>query len=244
MGDQSPVGPTGTIDSPSALRNALVEQLVSEGKINDPMVEAAFRAVPRHLFLPQFPVASVCEDQGFITKSRDGIALSSSTGPGAMAYMLQHLDLHPGHSVLEIGAATGYNAALIAHIVGESGHVVTVDIESDVVEDAHHHLSDAGYGRVKAISADGGYGYPDDAPYDRIIVTTGAWDITPAWREQLKQGGRMVLPLSMGLGRWAPRTSAQTRGTPPQMPSSGTPQHDSCAFMLRLENGAFCVVPR
>jgi protein-L-isoaspartate(D-aspartate) O-methyltransferase len=187
----------GDAGSPSVLRNALVDRLTSSGHIDDSMVEAAFRAVPRHLFLPQFPFASVYEDQGFITKTRDGIALSSSTGPGPMAYMLQHLDLRPGHRVLEIGAATGYNAALIAHIVGPSGHVVTVDIEPDVVEDARRHLSAAGYGHVKAISADGGYGYPDDAPYDRIILTTGAWDITPAWLEQLKPGGRLVLPLSI-----------------------------------------------
>jgi len=103
--------------------------------------------------------------------------------------------------VLEIGAATGYNAALMAHIVGESGHVVTVDIEFDVVEDARRHLSAAGHGCVKAISADGGHGYLDDAPYDRIIATTGAWDIPPAWREQLKPGGRLVLPLSIRGGK-------------------------------------------
>ena len=197
MGNQPIATDTKDAGSPSGLRNALVDRLKNAGQIDDDGVEAAFRAVPRHLFLPQFPVASVYEDQGFITKTRDGIALSSSTGPGAMAYMLQHLDLRPGHRVLEIGAATGYNAALIAHIVGESGHVITVDIEPDVVEDARRHLADAGFGRVKAISADGGYGYPDDAPYDRIIVTTGTWDITPAWREQLKPGGLLVLPLSI-----------------------------------------------
>lgn len=127
--------PTDT-GSPSALRNALVDRLTSRGQIDDAGVEAAFRVVPRHLFLPQFPVGSVYEDQGFITKTREGIALSSSTGPGLMAYMLQKLDLRPGHRVLEIGGATGYNAALIAHIAGESGSVVTVDIEPDVVEDA------------------------------------------------------------------------------------------------------------
>lgn len=170
-------------DSPSALRNGLVDQLKSRGQIEDPRVEAAFRAVPRHLFLPQFPVASVYEDQGFTTKSRDGVILSSSTGPSPMAYMLQELDLRPGHNVLEIGAGTGYNAALMAHMASAGGNVVTVDVDLDIVEDARRNLSASGSERVNAICADGGYGYAGDAPYDRIILTTGAWDITPAWRE-------------------------------------------------------------
>ena len=192
MDDEPRINDPNDAGSPSALRNALVDQLKSRGQLDDPRVEAAFRAVPRHLFLPEFPVDSVYEDQGFITKSRDGVFLSSSTGPSPMAYMLQNLDLRPGHHVLEIGAGTGYNVGLIAQIVGESGNVVTVDIDRDIVEDARRHLSAAGFGRVKVKCADAGYGYPDDAPYDRIILTTGAWDITPAWREQLKRGGRLL----------------------------------------------------
>ena len=183
--------------SPSALRNALVDQFKSRGQLEDPRVEAAFRAVPRHLFLPEFPIASVYCDQGFVTKSRDGVFFSSATGPSAMAWMLQNLDLRPGHHVLEIGAGTGYNAALMAEIVSEGGSVVTVDIDWDIVEDARRHLSAAGFGQVNVKCADGGYGYPDDAPYDRIIPTAGAWDITPAWREQLNPGGRLLLPLSI-----------------------------------------------
>jgi protein-L-isoaspartate(D-aspartate) O-methyltransferase len=183
--------------SPSALRNSLVDRLKSRGQIEDPRVEATFRAVKRHRFPPQFPVASVYEDQGFITKSRDGVSLRSSTGPSVMAYMLQDLDLRPGHNVLEIGAGTGYNAARVVYMAGVGGNVVTVDVDLDIVEDARRNLSASGIERVKAICADGGYGYAGDAPYDRIILTTGALDITPAWREQLKPGGRLVLPLSI-----------------------------------------------
>ena len=197
MDDGPRIDGPNDVDSPPALRNALVDQLKSRGQLEDPRVETAFRAVPRHLFLPEFPVASVYEDQGFITRRRDGVSLSSATGPSPTAYMLQNLDPRLGQHVLEIGAGTGYNAAPIAQIVGECGNVVTVDIDWDIVEEARRHLSAAGFGRVKVKCADGGYGYADDAPYDQIILTTGAWDITPAWREQLKPGGRLLLPLSI-----------------------------------------------
>jgi protein-L-isoaspartate(D-aspartate) O-methyltransferase len=114
-----------------------------------------------------------------------------------MAIMLEMLDLQPGQSVLEIGAATGYNAALIGAVVGSQGKVVTIDIQEDLVESARQHLDAAGFDWVKAVAADGGYGYPEWAPFDRIILTVCPWVIAPAWREQLKEGGRLVLPLDL-----------------------------------------------
>jgi protein-L-isoaspartate(D-aspartate) O-methyltransferase len=114
-----------------------------------------------------------------------------------MAIMLEQLQLQPGQRVLEIGAGTGYNAALMAHIVGETGHVVTVDIDEDIVEGARAHLAAAGFDRVEVLCADGVQGYPAGAPYDRIILTVNAGDIAPAWREQLTAAGRLLLPLSL-----------------------------------------------
>jgi len=112
--------------------------------------------------------------------------------------MLEQLGLEPGHKVLEIGAGTGYNAALMAHIVGKTGQVVTVDIDQESVDAAREHLAAAGFDRVQVVCANGGYGYADAAPYDRIILTVGARDIAPSWWEQTKPGGRLVLPLSIG----------------------------------------------
>jgi protein-L-isoaspartate(D-aspartate) O-methyltransferase len=114
-----------------------------------------------------------------------------------MAIMLEQLALQPGQRVLEIGAGTGYNAALMAQMVGNDGHVVTIDIDDEVVVAARQHLAAAGVERVEVRCADGGYGYPEGAPFDRIILTASAWDITPAWFEQLSVGGRLVLPLSL-----------------------------------------------
>ncbi|WNZ25433.1 methyltransferase domain-containing protein [Leptolyngbya sp. NK1-12] len=174
---------------------AYVDQLKQAGWIRTPSVEAAFRRVPRHHFLPNVPLVETYQNQAIITKRLNGKSVSSSSEPGLMATMLEQLDLKPGHRVLEIGAGTGYNAALMAHIVGETGQVISIDIDEDIVEAAHQHLATAGYPQVQVVCRDGGNGYPDFAPYDRIILTVGAWDIAPAWREQLSARGRLLLPL-------------------------------------------------
>lgn len=181
----------------SALHQVLIDKLKSEGHIRTPRVEAAFRAVPRHLFLPGVALDEVYRDKVIIIKRLNGLPASTSSQPAAMAIMLEQLQLEPGHRILEIGAGSGYNAALMAHIVGNTGHVITVDIDEDLVEGAREHLAGAGFGQVQVVCSDGGFGYPSVAPYDRIILTVGAWDIAPAWREQLKPGGRLLLPLSI-----------------------------------------------
>ena len=183
------------------LHRALVDGLVARGAIRDARVEAAFRAVPRHLFLPDVGAEEVYRDQVVVTKRLDGEAVSSSSQPEIMAIMLEQLDVTPGHRVLEVGAGTGYNAALLAHLAGASGEVVTLDIDEDIVESARAHLAAAGLARVRVVRADGGLGLTEGAPWDRIIVTVGAWDVTPAWREQLRPGGRLVLPLALGGGQ-------------------------------------------
>src|SRR5262245_12703766 len=103
------------------LHRDLVDSLVRRGAITDSRVEAAFRAVPRHLFLPEVSVAEVYRDQAIPTKMLDGEAISSSSQPEIMATMLQQLELEPGSRVLEVGAGTGYNAALMSHLVGGNG---------------------------------------------------------------------------------------------------------------------------
>ena len=180
-----------------SLHKNLIDSVKAKGFIRSPRVEAAFRAIPRHLFLPDLPLQKVYQDEAITTKLVDGRTVSSSSQPTIMAIMLEQLDLHEGHRVLEIGAGTGYNAALMAHIVGETGHVITLDIDEDIVEVARTHLVVAGFERVQVLCTDGGLGFPDAAPYDRIILTVNAGDITPAWHEQLAPDGRILLPLSV-----------------------------------------------
>jgi protein-L-isoaspartate(D-aspartate) O-methyltransferase len=181
----------------NALNQKLVDQLKWKGSLTVPAVEAAFRAVPRHLFLPDLPLEEVYQDEAIATKMLDGQFVSSSSQPAIMAIMLEQLQLEAGQRVLEIGAGTGYNAALMAHLVGETGQVVTIDIDEDIVEGARSHLASTDFTNVHVICADGAEGYAELAPYDRIILTVNASDIAPAWQNQLKAGGRLLLPLSL-----------------------------------------------
>jgi protein-L-isoaspartate(D-aspartate) O-methyltransferase len=176
----------------------LVDALVSAGAITSSKVEAAFRAVPRHLFVPHVDVQGAYRNEAIPTKLIDGRAVSSASQPSIVATMLEQLDVRPGQRVLEIGAGTGYNAALVAQLVGPSGRVVTIDIDEDIVADAQDHLAAASIDGVDVICGDGGLGYPPEAPYDRIVLTVGALDITPAWWDQLGSGGRPLDLVGVG----------------------------------------------
>src|SRR2546423_15543633 len=129
---------------PTDLRNRLVDGLKAAGCLRTAAVEAAFRAVPRHLFLPDVPVGDVYTDRAFPTKHADGKPISSSSQPAIMAIMLEQLALQPDQRVLEIGAGTGYNAALIAQFVGPGGHAVTNDIDEDLLGHARQHFGTFG----------------------------------------------------------------------------------------------------
>ena len=178
-------------------RAELAEQLRASGRAG-PTVIAAFLAVPRHVFLPQIEAAQAYKDTAIMTKSdARGLGVSSSTQPAMMAIMIEQLGLASGQRVLEIGTGTGYNAAIMATIIGDARSVVTIDIEPDVVDQARANLAAAGFADVRVFCGDGADGVPSLASYDRIIVTAGAWDLAPQWLAQLDAGGRIVLPLSV-----------------------------------------------
>lgn len=185
-------------DRTRALRARLVDDLRAAGHLQTERVAAAFRTTPRHAFLPTIEPEQAYRDEAVPTKwDAAGRPVSSSSQPAIMAIMLEQLDVEPSQRVLEIGAGTGYNAALLAHLVGETGSVVTVDIDEDLVTEARVHLASCGLRQVTVVCADGGYGWAREAPYDRVILTAGAWDLAPAWTEQLAPRGRLVVPLSL-----------------------------------------------
>lgn len=180
------------------IRERLAARVVSATRIRDDRIAEALREVPRHLFLPQLPPESAYRDDAIVTKrDADGQPISSSSQPAIMAIMLDQLALAPGLRVLEIGAGTGYNAALMKHIVGPAGTVVSVDIDADVAGQARDHLVSAGYPDVTVVAADGAEGYPPAAPYDRVIATVGVSDLAPPWLAQTEPGGRIVVPFDV-----------------------------------------------
>jgi protein-L-isoaspartate(D-aspartate) O-methyltransferase len=123
---------------------------------------------------------------------------STASAPGLVADMLDLLELQPGMRVLEIGVGSGYNAALLAEVLGDQTTVTSIDIDDRVIERARNALLETGYGGVTVIEGDGFIGCASAAPFDRIIVTVGTPDLSPHWLEQLTPEGMMLVPLEHG----------------------------------------------
>lgn len=189
-------------DTSSALRNALVDQIQAQRTL-PPLVEIALRTVRRELHLPNVDLADAYSNKAITIKDNPAgpLALSCASVPSVVAMMLTQLEVLPGDRILEIGAGTGYNAALLAELTGKKGEVTTLDIDEDVTLHARNALNHTGYEDVRVIQRDGLEGAPEHAPYDRIIATVGIWDIPTTLRDQLAEGGRFVVPL-----RWRGQT--------------------------------------
>jgi protein-L-isoaspartate(D-aspartate) O-methyltransferase len=189
-------------DRAARLRGRLVRQLRRSGDIRSDRVADAIGEVPRELFVSGIAASrgleAVYRNEALAAKTdAQGRWLSSSSQPSMMAIMLEQLELKPGHRVLEIGAGTGYNTALLRHIVGSSGQVTTIEIDPQLARQARRALRVGGY-RARVIVGDGREGFASGAPYDRIIVTASVAEIPNAWVDQLHPGGRLELPLRLG----------------------------------------------
>jgi protein-L-isoaspartate(D-aspartate) O-methyltransferase len=207
------------------LRNALVDRMVASGVIRTAAVEEALRRVPRHRLLedvwlpsPDAPhrldglerhvldgtspdpaiLQRVYGDVAIATRLAGGWPSSSTSQPSLVAHMLELLELRPGLRVLEVGAGTGYNAALLSEVVGDQALVHTIDINPDVVAQTQRLLAEAGYGTIEVMAGDGVAGHRRAAPYDRIVATVGCTDLSPHWLDQLAPGGFLLIPLEHG----------------------------------------------
>jgi protein-L-isoaspartate(D-aspartate) O-methyltransferase len=183
------------------LRRRLVRTLERDGWFRSPRVRDAFAAVPRELFVPEFAeregLAAVYRNESIVTKQNShGTALSSSSQPSIMALMLEQLQLEEGMRVLEVGAGTGYNAALLSTLVGSRGRVVSIDVDPELARGARRGLRAAGY-KARIFSGDGRAGFAPAAPYDRIIVTASTDVVPAAWFRQCIPGGLLEVPLRL-----------------------------------------------
>ncbi|MFE0272827.1 methyltransferase domain-containing protein [Streptomyces sp. NPDC058992] len=202
------------------VRAALVRRIAAAGALRDPAWRAAFAEVPRHLFVPYYYVPTLAgyerlwsgdpdadrrerwlrgaySDGPLGTRVRDGELVSSSSQPSLMARMLEALEVEEGHRVLEIGAGSGYNAALLTHRLGDP-LVTTVDLDPEIAEAARRHLAAAGH-HPAVITGDGARGCPGRAPFHRIIATCALPSVPRAWLEQSVPGGLLLAPLANGL---------------------------------------------
>jgi protein-L-isoaspartate(D-aspartate) O-methyltransferase len=185
------------------LHEQLVEDLAGMGLLDNPRLRAAFQAIRREHFLPGLERERIYQDDAITTQTGSGgMTTSSSSQPSIMALMLAQLDPQPGDRVLEIGAGTGYNAALLAHLVSPNGQVTTIDIDPAITHAAQANLDRAGIGgnQVEVKTGDGWLGVADRATFDRIQATVGVWDLAPAWVGQLAPTGVLVAPLWLRAG--------------------------------------------
>ncbi|WP_030021722.1 methyltransferase, FxLD system [Streptomyces monomycini] len=191
------------LDKATQLRNKVVDQLKERGTIVTSGVEAAMRKVPRHLAVPEAELDDAYSAYKAVVTQEDehGNHTSSVSAPQIQAMQLEQAGVQPGDNVLEIGT-NGPNAAYLAELTGPSGQVTSLDIDPEPVGRAKRFLAETGYPRVNVVVEDAEDGFPKHAPYDAIVVTVGAWDIPPAWFDQLKDDGRLVVPLRInGLTR-------------------------------------------
>jgi protein-L-isoaspartate(D-aspartate) O-methyltransferase len=178
------------------------------GRVLEPQVRNAFLQVPRHLFVQQYyeqqgnglswdlvqaTLEKIYRDEALVTQiDGRGTPSSSTSQPSLMAAQLEALALKHGQRVLEIGVGTGYNAALLGEMVGNTGQIISIDIDKDLVERAKQHLARAQAHNVVALPGDGFLGEAEYAPYDRLLATCSIRFVPRAWFDQLKPGGRLV----------------------------------------------------
>jgi protein-L-isoaspartate(D-aspartate) O-methyltransferase len=179
---------------PEQARKRMVSGLQSSGHIHSQRVADAMSAVPRHLFVPQEMRSQAYSDTPL--HIGEGQTISA---PHMVAIMVEALDLRPGHKVLEVGAGSGYHAAVMAELVRPGGRIFTIERLPELAAMARKNLKEAGYEEVEVVQGDGTNGLPEHAPFDRISVAAAAPQVPEPLREQLSEEGRMLVPVG---GSW------------------------------------------
>ena len=172
---------------PTIARQFMVDSQLRARAISDPRVLDAMLRVPRHEFVPEPYRAHAYEDHPL--PIGDGQTISQ---PYIVALMLESLQLAPNDKVLEIGTGSGYVTALLAELAAQ---VFSIERHAALAENARNVLTALGYANVQVITGDGTLGLPTAAPFDAILVSAAAPDLPSALLAQLRDGGRMIIPV-------------------------------------------------
>ena len=171
-------------------RVSLVRYLVDQGILKTSRIIEAFKTVPRELFVPEKYRKSAYSDEPLPIGFNQTIS-----APHMVAMMTELLEPKKTDKVLEVGAGSGYQAAVLSRLVRK---VYTIELEPDLVKFASRNIRKAGIKNVQIMQGDGSKGYPKEAPYDKVIVTCACPEIPDALVEQLKEGGIILAPVGGG----------------------------------------------
>jgi protein-L-isoaspartate(D-aspartate) O-methyltransferase len=169
---------------------AWVEHLSSGGLFKSSALESAWRRVDRADFVPAELKSQAYSDQPLPIGSGQTISQ-----PSTVAFMLELLQVQPGQRVLEVGAGSGYVAALLAELVGKQGEVIALERLNSLVDAAKRNLKSYDYPQLELLQADGSLGWPDGGEFDRILVSAAAVALPPELKSQLSPDGRLVAPV-------------------------------------------------
>lgn len=156
----------------------------------DEQLLAAFAEVPREQFVPKELRSHAYADHPLPTLRKQSISQ-----PSTIIIMLRALELQPGEKVFEVGAGVGYQASIIGKIIGPQGKLITAEVIPELVHAAKKNVQELNISNVLVLESDGAEGYPDAAPFDKIIITTACPGIPQPLIEQLREGGIVVAPI-------------------------------------------------
>ena len=171
----------------ATLRERMIDRQIAARGLDDPALLAAFRAVPREDFVSGDYADYAYQDSPLPIESGQTISQ-----PYIVALTIHAAGIAPGSKVLEVGAGSGYAAAVIGQIADE---VIAVERHSELVHLAQLRMRRLGYGNVRIVEGDGTLGWPDEAPFDAIVAAASGSHVPQSWIAQLKPGGRIVMPI-------------------------------------------------
>ena len=175
----------------------LIDNLISEGWLKSPRIIEAFRKIKREDFLPEH-----LKDLAHLNEALPIGYGQTISQPLVVALMLELLEPKEGEKILDIGSGSGWTTALLAYIVGDKGRVVAIEIIPELAEFGKKNVAKYNFiekGTVEFICGDGSQGYEKEMPFDKILVSATASECYPAWKKQLKIGGKIVVPIGSSI---------------------------------------------